>query len=79
MDEEGRKAEELKFEESLAPVPDQKTLVLVNTFIIQTAGLLNRFSALCERKLEAVNRYCFAEFVTEPPLARPILHISGTR
>ncbi|KAK3241919.1 hypothetical protein CYMTET_48352 [Cymbomonas tetramitiformis] len=56
MDEEGRKAEELKFEESLAPVPDQKTLVLVNTFIIQTAGLLNRFSALCERKLEAVNR-----------------------
>jgi hypothetical protein len=28
----------------------------VNTFVIHTAGLLNRFSSLCERKLEAVDR-----------------------
>jgi len=36
---------------SLPPVPDQKTLVLVNTFVAQTVDLLNRLSATCERKL----------------------------
>ena len=33
----------------------------VNTFVIHTAGLLNRFSVLCERKLEAVDR-CVSPF-----------------
>mmetsp|Transcript_19781 Transcript_19781/g.37740 ORF Transcript_19781/g.37740 Transcript_19781/m.37740 type:complete len:206 (+) Transcript_19781:276-893(+) len=44
------------FEASLPAVPDQKTLVLINTFIVQTTGMINRFSALCERKLESVDR-----------------------
>eukprot|EP00240_Pyramimonas_obovata_P015191 CAMPEP_0118948410 /NCGR_PEP_ID=MMETSP1169-20130426/47771_1 /TAXON_ID=36882 /ORGANISM="Pyramimonas obovata, Strain CCMP722" /LENGTH=221 /DNA_ID=CAMNT_0006894825 /DNA_START=226 /DNA_END=891 /DNA_ORIENTATION=- len=48
--------EDNPFEDDLAPVPDQKTLILVNTFVVHTAGLLNRFSTLCERKLEAVDR-----------------------
>mmetsp|Transcript_24700 Transcript_24700/g.34051 ORF Transcript_24700/g.34051 Transcript_24700/m.34051 type:complete len:204 (-) Transcript_24700:87-698(-) len=48
--------EDNSFEDDVPAIPDKKTLVLVNTFIIQTVGLLNRFSLLCERKLEAVNR-----------------------
>eukprot|EP00243_Klebsormidium_subtile_P006003 TRINITY_DN2498_c0_g1_i4.p1 TRINITY_DN2498_c0_g1~~TRINITY_DN2498_c0_g1_i4.p1 ORF type:complete len:188 (+),score=27.43 TRINITY_DN2498_c0_g1_i4:78-641(+) len=42
-------------EDRLPPVPDQKTLVLVNTFVVHTTQLLNRFAALCENKLADIN------------------------
>lgn len=38
------------------PVPEQKTLVLVNTFVAQTVQLLNRLSTACERKLAEAQR-----------------------
>ncbi|KAL2641400.1 hypothetical protein R1flu_008987 [Riccia fluitans] len=44
-------------EEGDAPtVFDQRTLFLVNTFIIHTVRLLNNFSVLCEDKLADVHR-----------------------
>ncbi|GAQ78781.1 hypothetical protein KFL_000180630 [Klebsormidium nitens] len=43
-------------EDRLPPVPDQKTLVLVNTFVVHTTQFLNRFAALSENKLADINR-----------------------
>ncbi|XP_077250132.1 uncharacterized protein LOC143889712 isoform X2 [Tasmannia lanceolata] len=42
-------------EEELS-VFDQRTLYLVNIFIVNTTRFLNRFSALCEEKLADVHR-----------------------
>lgn len=39
-----------------SPVPEQKTLVLVNTFVAQTVQMLNRFSSTCEQKLADAQR-----------------------
>jgi len=38
------------------PLPFQKTLVLVNDFIIKTTQFLNRFASLSEQKLSEVTR-----------------------
>eukprot|EP00850_Spirogloea_muscicola_P020524 SM000219S06669 [mRNA] locus=s219:55462:57431:+ [translate_table: standard] len=38
------------------PVADQKTLVLVNTFIVNTVQLLNSFSGICEDNLAKISR-----------------------
>ncbi len=35
-------------------VPDQKTLALVNTYIVGTAHMLNDFAADCEQSLSNV-------------------------
>eukprot|EP00850_Spirogloea_muscicola_P013598 SM000093S24409 [mRNA] locus=s93:88643:90600:+ [translate_table: standard] len=37
-------------------VADQKTLVLVNTFIVNTVQLLNSFSGICEDNLAKISR-----------------------
>lgn len=39
-----------------APVADQKTLTMVNTFVAQTVDMLNRLNAACERKLADAQR-----------------------
>ena len=39
-----------------APVADQTTLTLVNTFVAQTVDMLNRLNATCERKLADAQR-----------------------
>lgn len=39
-----------------APVADQTTLTLVNTFVAQTVDMLNRLNAACERKLADAQR-----------------------
>jgi|AntAceMinimDraft_11_1070367.scaffolds.fasta_scaffold244332_1 hypothetical protein len=44
------------YEAALSPVPEQKTLVMVNTFVAQTVQLLNRLSNTCESKLAHVQR-----------------------
>eukprot|EP00850_Spirogloea_muscicola_P018567 SM000171S03256 [mRNA] locus=s171:306117:308386:- [translate_table: standard] len=38
------------------PVADQKTLVLVNTFIVNTVQLLNSISGICEDNLAKISR-----------------------
>ena len=38
------------------PVPLRKTLVLVNNFMVSTVRFMNRFSTLCEEKLQIVSR-----------------------
>lgn len=50
-----------------APVADQKTLTLVNTFVAQTVDMLNRLNAACERKLADAQR-CAR---TSRPVASP--------
>jgi len=42
--------EELKLD-NLQPVPVKKTLLIVNTFIVNTTAFLNKFVATCEDKL----------------------------
>jgi len=39
----------------LKPIPSQKTLLLVNNFIINTTRFLNHFSSSCESKLIQVS------------------------
>ncbi|RZC60437.1 hypothetical protein C5167_022202 [Papaver somniferum] len=46
----------VEVEESIISASDQRTLYLVNIFIVQTARFLNRFSFLCEDKLSTVHR-----------------------
>ena len=36
---------------TVSPMPDQETVVLVNTFCAQTVDMLNAVSSTCERKL----------------------------
>ncbi|OVA03072.1 WASH complex [Macleaya cordata] len=43
-------------EEAIISKSDQRTLYLVNIFIVHTARFLNRFSFLCEEKLATVHR-----------------------
>ena len=50
-----------------APVADQKTLTMVNTFVAQTVDMLNRLNAACERKLADAQR-CAR---TSRPVAAP--------
>eukprot|EP00249_Psilotum_nudum_P009662 c22075_g1_i2 orf=99-647(+) len=37
-------------------MPDQRTVFLVNIFIVHTVHFLNKFSSICERKLADVHR-----------------------
>ena len=53
-----------------APVADQKTLTLVNTFVAQTVDMLNRLNAACERKLADAQR-CARTSVPSRPRERP--------
>ncbi|XP_026377094.1 WASH complex subunit 3-like isoform X2 [Papaver somniferum] len=46
----------VEVEESIISASDQRTLYLVNIFIVQTARFLNRFSFLCEDKLSTFHR-----------------------
>ncbi|XP_042498096.1 WASH complex subunit 3-like isoform X2 [Macadamia integrifolia] len=46
----------LQKEEAALFVSDQRTLYLVNIFIMDTTRFLNHFSALCEEKLVNVHR-----------------------
>merc|ERR1712228_1034054 len=39
----------------LAPVPVKKTLLIVNTFVVNTAAFLNKFVSTCEAKLHQIN------------------------
>merc|ERR1712062_640498 len=39
----------------LAPVPVKKTLLIVNTFVVNTAAFLNKFVSTCEAKLHKIN------------------------
>lgn len=41
---------------TVEPLPYKKTLAYVNNFIINTTQFLNRFSYLCETKLNDVSR-----------------------
>ncbi|GBG89396.1 hypothetical protein CBR_g49187 [Chara braunii] len=43
-------------ERTVVAVPDQKTVVLVNTFIVRSVAFINRFAAICDERLEQVNR-----------------------
>jgi len=45
--------EDLKMD-SLQPVPVKKTLLIVNTFIVNTAAFLNKFVSTCETKLHTI-------------------------
>lgn len=40
---------------SIQPIPTKKTLMLVNNFIVNTVDFINKFSALCERKLAKIS------------------------
>ncbi|KAL4191854.1 hypothetical protein AMTRI_Chr06g169290 [Amborella trichopoda] len=51
-----RSVEEVSEEDNALSISDQRTLYLVNIFIVDTARFLNRFSALCEQKLADVHR-----------------------
>ena len=39
----------------LSPVPVKKTLLIVNTFVVNTAAFLNKFVSTCEAKLHQIN------------------------
>merc|ERR1712013_95889 len=39
----------------LAPVPVKKTLLIVNTFVVNTAAFLNKFVSTCEAKLHRIH------------------------
>lgn len=39
------------------PIPFKKTVAYVNHFVIQTTQFLNRFSFLCEQRLDQVSRH----------------------
>lgn len=43
------------------PVPLQKTLLLVNNFVVNTTRFLNHFSAACEDRLLAVSALFFVD------------------
>ncbi|XP_058102631.1 uncharacterized protein LOC131246479 isoform X2 [Magnolia sinica] len=44
------------YEDPSLSVSDQRTLYLVNIFIVNTTRFLNKFSAICEEKLSHVHR-----------------------
>merc|ERR1712113_304546 len=41
--------------DSLQPVPVKKTLLIVNTFVVNTAAFLNKFVSTCESKLHKIH------------------------
>jgi len=41
--------------DSLQPVPVKKTLLIVNTFVVNTAAFLNKFVTTCESKLHKIH------------------------
>eukprot|EP01084_Bolivina_argentea_P313703 543275_1 len=45
---------ELKMD-TLQPVPVKKTLLIVNTFVVNTAAFLNKFVSTCESKLHKIH------------------------
>jgi hypothetical protein len=42
---------------NIHPIPNKKTLMLVNAFIINTVDFMNKFAALCERKIAKVSTH----------------------
>ena len=41
--------------DTLQPVPVKKTLLIVNTFVVNTAAFLNKFVTTCESKLHKIH------------------------
>lgn len=49
---------------AVSAVPKERTVALVNTYVVHTAAMLNAFSASCERSLSQVRskRYSLRPF-----------------
>eukprot|EP01006_Ploeotia_vitrea_P027277 TRINITY_DN60123_c0_g1_i1.p1 TRINITY_DN60123_c0_g1~~TRINITY_DN60123_c0_g1_i1.p1 ORF type:complete len:245 (-),score=103.05 TRINITY_DN60123_c0_g1_i1:46-780(-) len=39
---------------NIRPIPTRKTLMIVNAFVVQTTGFVNRFATLCENRLRKI-------------------------
>ncbi|KAJ7513679.1 hypothetical protein O6H91_23G010400 [Diphasiastrum complanatum] len=63
--------------EANVPVPFERTLFLVNVFIIHTVRLLNKFSAICEQKLADVHQRIVRLEATLSLLEAKLMSVDG--
>jgi WASH complex subunit CCDC53 len=65
------------------PIPFKKTVAYVNHFVIQTTQFLNRFSFLCEQRLDQVSRHLQRyhapplPLLFPPPLPSPLTRLTA--